>query len=128
MGGIAAANTMNTNGETVLDPDVLAKLESGVGAAIVARLSTIFCATVDPRIVTLQRAREVRDFKTLRQVTHDWISDAATLGAMQLSAVARRMEAAALAGDENAWTDTHHLVDLAHAAQEALTKRYGKAA
>ncbi|MCH7737096.1 MAG: hypothetical protein IH872_06810 [Chloroflexi bacterium] len=128
MGGITTANTISANSETVLDQDILVKLESGVGGAVVVRLSALFCAAVDSRIVALQQAREVRDFETLRQVAHDWISDAAALGALQLSAAARRVDTAALAGDENAWADTHHLADLARAAQAALTKRYGEAA
>jgi HPt (histidine-containing phosphotransfer) domain-containing protein len=124
MGGIAIAEGMTP----ALDEHVLQKLESKVGRETVLRLVALFRNATEARLAMLPDLESRGDFAVLRQMAHDWISDAAAIGALTLSNAARQVEQLAIARDKGAWLAAESLALTASEARIALDNRFGEAA
>jgi CheY-like chemotaxis protein len=84
-------------GEPVLDAEVLAELHSIVGAEV-ARIVDVFLADTPRLLAQLELAALAPDYAALRDAAHSLKSSSANLGAMALSAAAKRVELGARIG------------------------------
>ncbi|WP_394001820.1 ATP-binding protein [Luteimonas sp. WGS1318] len=78
----------------VIDPDVLDDLRALLGDEV-DRLIDVFLEDTPRLLATLENAVDGPDYSALREAAHSLKSSSANLGAMSLSAAARRIEAGA---------------------------------
>ncbi|WP_246109231.1 hybrid sensor histidine kinase/response regulator [Vulcaniibacterium gelatinicum] len=81
----------SASGEPVLDPEVLGELYAVVGDEA-ARIVRVFLEDAPRLLAALERAAAGPDFEALREAAHSLKSSSANLGAMALSAAAKRVE------------------------------------
>lgn len=114
-----------TAAEAVLDERTLDRLEECAGRDVAARLARLFCDAEAERARRLTEAVHARDLRAVRQIAHDWVPDAAAVGARDLCDLARALEARAIASDVQTYDAATSLLPLAAAAAAALRRRYG---
>lgn len=104
-------------GNSAIDTATLAQLKADLGEDFIAELVETYCSETPQLIEHLQEALEAQDSETFRRLAHSIKSSSASLGAMQLSELARQLEMLGKSGD------------LAQAAGqlELLQAEYGRA-
>ncbi len=93
----APASAAQTTSLPVLDREVLDELREIAGAET-ATIIDVFLDDTTPLVRQLQEAAVVPDLEQLRELAHSLKSASANVGALALSAAARRVELAARAG------------------------------
>lgn len=83
----------------LLDEDNLSDLLDAVESEKTAGFVEVFLEDAAARLGEIERALAANDFETCRRAAHALISMAGTFGAARMSALARQLEAASLAGD-----------------------------
>ncbi len=81
--------------EAVIDRVAFDSLKDSVGADYIAEVVNAFTEEVPQLLAQLHRAFLANDAETFRRAAHSIKSNAATFGAMPLSALARELEYAA---------------------------------
>lgn len=117
---------MRSGSASVIDPHVLQILEQHIGRPMVVRLVTLFRETAPARLSLLPEICATENFAALRRMAHDWVSDASSVGAKELSETARRIETQALLGDATVFDAARELEPLAYAASAALAEHIGE--
>ena len=84
-------------GDPVLDAEILAELHAVIGAEV-ARIVQVFLADTPRLLEQLELAALAPDYAALREAAHSLKSSSANLGAMALSAAAKRVELGARIG------------------------------
>jgi HPt (histidine-containing phosphotransfer) domain-containing protein len=87
----APAAAAHTDGEPVIDDAALDELYAVIGADA-SRIITVFLEDAPHLLTQLERAALAPDFPALREASHSLKSSSANLGAMALSAAAKRIE------------------------------------
>lgn len=85
--------------DPVLDPSMLANLRRIGGPAVLTRFIDTFLDYAPGRLAAAEDALRAGDVAAVAAVAHGLISSAGQLGAAQLSAASREIEALASAGD-----------------------------
>jgi PAS domain S-box-containing protein len=83
----------------ILDPAALRELEALAGPTAAAEIASLFRADAEGRVTRGAAALAEGNLAAAAREFHTLKSSAASLGAMQLSQIAARLEAAAIAGD-----------------------------
>ncbi|WP_295567268.1 hybrid sensor histidine kinase/response regulator [uncultured Stenotrophomonas sp.] len=83
--------------QPVLDRDVLDELHAVIGEAVI-QIITVFLDDAPALVQQLQQAAQAGDAERLQSVAHSLKSSSANVGALSLSAVARRIELEARSG------------------------------
>jgi hypothetical protein len=60
-------------------------LEQNIGHQMVLRLVTLFNEAANTRLARMPEICAAGNFAALRRIAHDWVSDAASVGAKKLS-------------------------------------------
>jgi HPt (histidine-containing phosphotransfer) domain-containing protein len=81
----------------VLDRSVLEELQAVIGAAAL-QIVAVFLEDAPAMVQALQQAAQGNDIERLQALSHSLKSSSANVGALSLSAVARRIEHEARAG------------------------------
>ena len=81
----------SSNGEPIIDDSALDELYAVIGADA-SRIVTVFLEDAPHLLAQLERAALAPDFTALREASHSLKSSSANLGAMALSAAAKRIE------------------------------------
>jgi HPt (histidine-containing phosphotransfer) domain-containing protein len=97
-----------------IDRNVFDGLATTMGSAFVAELSDTFLADGRELLVTLRRALAQGDIDLFRRAAHSLKSSSETLGAMEVGALARDLEAIARTGS----------LEGTEARMERLARRY----
>jgi len=126
MGGIEIGNAMKIQDALAVDTDVLDLLERKLGRQLVLRLVALFREAAARRHALLEAAMHDNDFAALRQLAHDLVSEAASIGAHGLSDAARRIEMRALARQDTVFAEAERLEALAQDVETALDRIFGK--
>jgi HPt (histidine-containing phosphotransfer) domain-containing protein len=93
----AAGTPAPAMADPVLDAEVLAELHAVIGAEV-ARIVQVFLADTPRLLEQLELAALAPDYAALREAAHSLKSSSANLGAMALSAAAKRVELGARIG------------------------------
>lgn len=83
----------------ILDPAALRELEALAGTTAAAEIASLFRADAEGRVTRGAAALAAGNLAAAAREFHTLKSSAASLGAMQLSQIAARLEAASIAGD-----------------------------
>jgi HPt (histidine-containing phosphotransfer) domain-containing protein len=92
-----AAHAAETASASTIDDEVLDELRAVLGGEL-DRLIRVFLDDAPRQIAALEEAAVAPDFEALREHAHSLKSASANLGAMQLSAAAKRVELGARTG------------------------------
>ena len=87
----SAPSAPASSAEPVLDDGALDELYAVIGADA-SRIVTVFLEDAPQLLAQLERAALAPDFSALREAAHSLKSSSANLGAMALSAAAKRIE------------------------------------
>ena len=111
----------------VLDESRLAGLEARIAAPKFAAMVRAFQENADQRLRRMADARAADDIAALEREAHSLAGAAANVGALQLAAVARRIELACkTAGFDDLEWELDELQRTVPAAQQALSDRFLK--
>jgi len=111
----------------VLDESRLAGLEARIAAPKFAAMVRAFQENADQRLRRMADARAADDIETLEREAHSLAGAAANVGALQLAAIARRIELAckSVGFDDLEW-ELDELSRTVPVAQQALSDRFLK--
>ena len=122
---IAAFEVAGTEAPHVLDESRLAGLEARIAGPKFAAMVRAFLDNAGLRLQRMVEAKTRADLAGLEREAHSLAGAAANVGAMQLAASARRIEAACRsAGDASLNQELDLLREIVPAAQRALSDRF----
>ncbi len=108
----------------LVNDEVLNQLRTDAGPALVEELIEAYMAETDDRLARFPLALEARNLDEIGADAHSMKSSSGTFGALQLQALAARVEAAAMARDLDALTDAgSELPELVAATWGAFAER-----
>ena len=104
--------------------EALAKLAKHLGSDTARRLVQLFLDRALPLLGEIEAAAAARDAKALRHAAHELVTNAGTLGFLELAAAARAIEQAAASGRQvEAQEQLDSLRTLTEASMAALRAR-----
>ena len=108
----------------LVNDEVLNQLRTDAGPALVKELIEAYMAETDDRLARFASALKARNLDEIGADAHSMKSSSGTFGALQLQALAARIEAAAMAGDFDVLTDAgSELPELVSATWGAFAQR-----
>jgi CheY-like chemotaxis protein/HPt (histidine-containing phosphotransfer) domain-containing protein len=116
-GALEMSSTGQTQGDDVLDNDVLAELRSVIGAGLADVLRT-FLRNIPAQLASMTAAIEQRDYAVLGRCAHSVKSSSQSLGAMALGRVAAELEY--VTRTNGALSEVERLTVACHAAFRIL--------